>query len=324
MIRRACATGACALALAVGLPALAAPAAQAAAQVDQEAEKRDLVLRLTLDKATSLAMARRQASERERQHLATLEERDKQQRKLLAQAGQAEAEATRLRGELARIQQEREQLVDTVARQDSAFRAELDEYRRQITALAAEPGPQRQEALRRYADGDRVGAFPVLEALARAEEHAREKASRLRAAADFRRLATLATDMRDRGEKNTAQVLELWREAARRDPDDFWTWLQLARLHQDEVAGDTTLARSAANKARRLAATPWEQSNALGELAKAAIAASDFAAARAAADEAIAVDRRRLALAPGDRAALQDLSVSLDWRSPGPAPAPAR
>lgn len=242
--------------------------------------------------------------------LAGLEQRDKQLRRALAQQNQSAAETARLGKELRALTSERQRLVDELSARDSAYRAELAEYWRLIAALADSPNPERRQALQRYADGDRVGAFAVLEELTRVEEAARDKANKLRSAAEYRQLAALAADMQDRGEKTTNDVLQLWRAAAQRDTDDFRTWVYIGRL--TEQSGDTAQVLHTAGEARRVANDDRECSVAAVELGDLKQAAGDLAAARRSFDESLQIARRRLAAAnPASAQAQRDVAVSL-------------
>jgi tetratricopeptide (TPR) repeat protein len=280
------------------------------AAFDLDAAQKDLVDRLVLDRAATLAAAKKRADVREWDLLAQLEQRDKQLRQSLAQKRQSDAEATKTAGELRRVTTEREKLVGDLEARDSAFKTELAEYRRIIAALAASPSPERRQALARYADGDRIGAFPVLEELTRAEETAREKASKAKAAEEYRQLAVLAADMKDRGEKTTEAVLRLWRAAADRDPSDCWTWIFLCRLYEE--AGRTREAAKAAAEALRVADTPRNKSVALNTLGDVQVATGDLAAARKSFEESLQIDRRLAEANPSSAAAQRDVSVSLN------------
>ena len=287
-------------------PAYAAPVGV----IDRDAEQKTLVDRLVLDRATTLATAEKRAFDRERTLLAQLDERDKQLRRSLAQRKQSEADAASTRAELLHVTAERERLVADIAARDATYRAELAEYRRIIASLASSPSEDRRQALERYADGDRFGAFLVLEALTRAEEAAREKANKLKAAEDYRQLAALAADMMDRGEKTTDEVLRLWQAAAERDPGDLWTWIFLARLHQE--AGQTDKAGDAASRALHAATQPRDRSAALNTLGDVQVAAGDLAAARKSFEDSLQIARRLAAANPGSAEAQRDVSVSLN------------
>ena len=257
------------------------------AQVDNEpdldAAGKALTERLVLDRAASLAGAQRKANEREGELLTQLAAKDKtlraqqrkttvalkdlekasaQQRDLTRQVAAHKAEFDQTQQQLDALTAQRLQLVREIENRDAEFKAELAQYRLAVAGLAASPSPERRAALERYADGDRLGAFPILEELTRAETEARRKAAEkmanLQSAKDYRELAALAADMQDRGEKTTADVLQIWDQAAKLDADDLWTWVYIARLSAE--AGATDRAMSAARNGVRVARTEHEKS----------------------------------------------------------------
>jgi hypothetical protein len=280
----------------------------AAAEVDLDAPTKALVERLVLDRAASLAAVQRRADERERILLAQLAQKDKS---LRSQRSQTAA----VQQELESVTAERQRLVREIENRDTQFKAELAEYRRAIVGLASSPSQERRAALERYADGDRVGAFSVLEELTRIEAEARARAAlrvaSLESAKSFRELATLAEDMKDRGEKTTAEVLKIWSQAASLDPDDFWTWVNLARLHAE--SGGTGEAMRAARESIRVAADDREKSVALSELGDVQVAAGDLAGARQSFEESHQILARLAAANPTSAAAQRDVAVSL-WK----------
>ncbi|MBL8998937.1 MAG: tetratricopeptide repeat protein, partial [Gemmatimonadetes bacterium] len=156
----------------------------------------------------------------------------------------------------------------------------------------------------------RFSAFLVLEAQTRADEAAREKANKLKAAQEYRQLAALAADMKDRGEKTTDEVLRLWQAAAERDPGDLRTWIFLARLHQE--AGQADKAGDAAARALHAATQPRDRSVALNTKGDVQVAAGDLAAARESFEASLQIDRHLAAANPDSAQAQRDVSVSLD------------
>ena len=148
-------------------------------------------------------------------------------------AWHTKAERDAARTELEPVIAERDRLKDDLAKRDEAFAVEIAEYQRQIAALVKTDNPALKEALQRFADGDRVGAFPVIEQIMRAEIAAAEAATAERAAASLRQLASLASDMRDRGEKTPADVIPIWEEAQLRTPRWNKGWQELANLYID-------------------------------------------------------------------------------------------
>lgn len=307
---------------AVGM-ALASPAAWPAASpaptaalvatpADLDAKATEVVQRLVLDRAASLARAQRKADEREQDLLEQLERKDRQLRRSLAAAQAGSTQMAQLRTELAGVTAERERLVAELTSRDRAFQAELAEYRRLVAELANSPNPERRAALERYADGDRSGAFATLKELTRIEEAAGEKAVKLRAAARHREQAALAADMKDRADPGvtTLTVLEEWEAAAERDPGHFETWIYLTRLRQE--AGRTLSALESAQRARTVATADRERAAAAADLGDIHQAAGDLAGARASYAESLQIARRLAADNPSSAQARRDVSVSLN------------
>lgn len=254
--------------------------ATAAPIADQDAATADLVQRLVLDRAASLARVQKKADEREQQLLDQLESKDRTLRRTLKEAQAGGRQTAQLRTDLASVMAERMRLVEDLAQRDSVFKGELAEYRRLIAELANSPNPERRQALERYADGDRVGAFATLKELTRIEEAAGEKAVKLRAAARYREQAALAADMKDRGDPGvtTLTVLAEWEAAAERDPGDTATWAFISRLRH--AVGQTGRAIDAARELQRVAATDQERSLALNEMGKLLLNTGDLPGAR--------------------------------------------
>lgn len=276
--------------------------------VDLDTEQKKLVDRLVLDRAATLAAERKRADGRERILLAQLDERDKQLRRSLAQKRQSEAEAAETRAELQQVTAEREQLVADIESRDIAFRNELARFRRIIASFAASPSAERREALNRYADGDRIGAFPVLEELTRADEAARREAIALKAAEEFQMLAALAMDMKGRKEKSYDDVRRHLREAIERDPNDFWTWLSLSVVSLDARVAD---AGESAAEALRLAPDDTSRSVAQRLVAQAKLAAGDYSGALALFEDCLEIARRLVLASPDEVAYSYSLSLNL-------------
>lgn len=94
------------------------------------------------------------------------------------------------------------------------------------------------------------------------------------------------------------------------DPTDFWTWIELARLHR--AAGSLPQARRAADAARQHAAEDRETMVANGELGDIAIAEGDLPTARHHFTAAMQAAQDRAYSDPGDAEWQHDLSVSHD------------
>ncbi|MDZ7856065.1 hypothetical protein [Sphaerotilus sp.] len=292
--------------------AATATVATAPPSADQDAATADLVQRLVLDRAASLARVQKKADEREQQLLDQLEGKDRTLRRALKEAQEGGRQTAQLRADLAGVTAERARLVEELTRRDTVFKGELAEYRRLVAELANSPNPERRQALERYADGDRVGAFATLKELTRIEEAAGEKAVKLRAAARYREQAALAADMKDRGDPGvtTLIVLAEWEAAAERDAGDFATWGYISRLRHE--AGQTGQAIDAARELLRVAATDRERSVALNEMGDLLLPAGDLPGARRSFEESLQVARRLAAANPTSAEAQRDVSVSLD------------
>jgi tetratricopeptide (TPR) repeat protein len=143
--------------------------------------------------------------------------------------------------ELATVTAERQRLVDKIAYRDRQFAAEIVAYRREVASIANSPDLSKRAALQRYVDGNRAGGFAALIEIQRAETKA--------VAAGSRELGALALDRKDRGEMTTGEVIPIFAEAQRLDPEDAWGWMALRRLYQE--AGRLSGAEKAAREALR-------------------------------------------------------------------------
>jgi tetratricopeptide (TPR) repeat protein len=274
---------------------------------DLDAPTKALVERLVLERAASLATAQRRADEGVRGLLTQLAQKDKALRSQQIRTSAVERE-------LEAVTAERWRLIGEIEDRDAQFKIELAAYRRAVVGLASSPSPERRVALERYADGDRTGAFPILQELTRIEAEARDQAAlrvaKLESAKSYRELAALADDMKDRGEKTTTDVIKILSQAAALDPDDFWSWVYLARLHAE--SGDTAQAAKAAGKARAVATDDREKSVALDESGGVQEAAGDLAGARQSFEASYQLRRGLAAANPTSAAAQRDVSVSLE------------
>ena len=178
-----------------------------AAQQDVSARQRRLQDDLATQRAVAIARERRLADGREERLLEELAQRDVRWRGALRDARLSEERRVAARAELDVVIAERASLVTALSQRDRSYAAEVAEYRTQISGLTATTNHELQQALERYADGDRVGAYPVIEQIRRAEQRAVERVAQMRKAAIERELVALLTDMRERGERTTADVL---------------------------------------------------------------------------------------------------------------------
>ena len=123
-------------------------------------------------------------------------------------------------------------------------------------------------------------------------------------AADYRRLATLASD------REPQLALRAWRDAVKLDENDFWPWIELSRLEFSHD-GNIPAARSAIACACRLAATERDRSVCLNELGIIEVASGNLAAARVHFEEDLEIARVLSSASPENAAAKRDVSVSL-------------
>jgi tetratricopeptide (TPR) repeat protein len=279
--------------LACGLvPALAQGQA---AHSDIAAQNRALIQRLVLDRAAAIAAAQRLADEREEKLFAELAAKDRRLR-----AERRTLKATQ--DQLAQVTAERQCLVDEIAARDRQFAAEIAEYRRQVASIANSPDPRKRAALERYAEGDRSGAFEVLVAIQEAETKA--------VAAGWREIAALATDRKDRGEMETAQVIQVHERAQSLDAGYAWGWIELRRLYHE--AGRLPDARCAAEQALAHAQDPNARVAAEVELGDVLMASGDLAAARARFEASLLILQRLAEANPDSAQAQRDLGVGLN------------
>lgn len=190
-----------ALAGAVALPGAQAQPVLAATQISLEAAR--VARGLEAQYQAALIRERRLADDRE---LALITSYEARLRTARARADQRDAGAA---ADLEQARAQYAQLVEGIALRDAASRAEIAAYKAEAQGLAARATPERLAALQRFADGDRVGAWPVLEALRLAEDRAIETASNARRAVRWRQDAELREIMRVNGEATAADVLAL-------------------------------------------------------------------------------------------------------------------
>src|ERR1700761_3363623 len=118
-------------------------------------------------------------------------------------------------------------LAAQIVQKDPAAQADVVAYQAQADTVAAQASPEKLAALQRFADGDRVGAWPIIQSLT---EAAAKTASPAQQARDLRQLAQLRDVMRAHGEATSSEVLALHDRAAELDPSHFRTQVERARL----------------------------------------------------------------------------------------------
>lgn len=192
--------------------------------------------------------------------------------------------------ELVRAREQFAALVSRIAERDASVRIELDAYRIEAQRLARTASPVLLDAYQRFADGDRVGAWPAIESLTQASVRARMAAAGAASAALVRDAAKSRDIMRINGEATIAQVVVLWRQAADLDPQDFETQLQLAqieRVHLNNLPAATQFNA----KAAQLIRTDDQKRQHAEESAEIAISTGDIASATTAYASALAASR---------------------------------
>jgi tetratricopeptide (TPR) repeat protein len=280
------------IALLAGLAAAAPTAVAAAAPIAAvEADRQALVQGLQAQYEVALIRERKIADDRETELIATLESRLRAAR---AQADSAKGDARAANAALALARTDYAKLAGQIAQKDPATATDVAAYHAQAEGDAAQASPAKLAALQRFADGDRVGAWPIIQALIDAEM---KTAAPDQQARDLRRLGSLRDVMRVHGEATTADVLDLYDRAAALDPSHFKTQVDRARLARD--LGELTRARSAAAEAANVATTELERATAERVIGEVGAAQHDFVVARQAFDDALAILRR---LAAGDPA----------------------
>lgn len=188
------------------------------------AETGDVARGLEAQYQAALIRERRLADDRELRLIAQYET---ELRAARARYDQGEAGA---QAELAVARERFAAEVANIALRESSLRAELAAYRAEAQGLAQRATPELLDAYQRFADGDRVGAWPVIEALTQAQVRATMAAAGARAAVAVRDAAQARETMRLFGEAGAADVLTLWDQAAALDPGDFETQIYRARL----------------------------------------------------------------------------------------------
>lgn len=260
--------------------------------------ERALIDRLTIERANALAANDARWAARFGDAARRLERAEHDLRLQSSQSAEA----------LARVQAEKEALAVKIAEQDSAYAAELAAYRELMTGIVTQASPEKRTALERYASGDRLGAFPVLEQLTYAENAARDKAAETIAAeADARRrkanadnlrgLGAQALDMISRGEFAVDRAIPIWEQVTKLTPDDHWAWISLGRLY--EQAGRIQDEKRAFEASLTVAKDDRARAVSLASIGDTLLPLGDFAGARRAFEDAVVVLRRLQQNNPG-------------------------
>jgi tetratricopeptide (TPR) repeat protein len=269
---------ACLAGTAAAVPLGAAPIAAI------EADRQALVQGLQAQYEVALIRERKIADDRETALISTLEAKLRSAR---AQVDTARGDTRAANAALSLARADYARLAAQIAQKDPATESDAAAYQVQAEGDTAKASPEKLAALQRFADGDRVGAWPIIQSLIDAELRSAAPDQQAR---DLRRLAALRDVMRVHGEATTADVLELYDRAAALDPAHFRTQIERARMARD--LGDLARARAAAEQALKVATTEQEHATAERALGEVDSAQHDFTGARLAFDDAIAILRR--------------------------------
>lgn len=254
------------------LATLPAPIAHAQTQV--QLQSASVAAGLAAQYQATLIRERRLADDRETRLLEEAELRLRQARE------RADARAAGAEVALAQARTVYAALCAQVTAREASLHVEIEAYRAEALNLAARATPERLAALQRFADGDRVGAWPVIEELMQASVRARMAAASGAAAGEVREVAGLRAIMRANGEATSAQVLQLWNQAASLDPRDLDTQLERAVLLLD--LGQAPQAHAAADNALALASDDADRARVNTELGRIAMVEGDLAGAKSA------------------------------------------
>ena len=218
------------------------PAALAQEQTatGQDAARQALAQGLQAQYEVAMIRERKMADDRETEQLGALEARLKAARE---QADAAGAAARQVNASLESARADYERMAAQVVQHDPTVQIDVNALRQQAESVAAKASPQMVAALQRFADGDRVGAWPELQRLTEAEQSA-ANVTVADKARDLRQLASLRDVMRAHGEASSADVLALYDASVELDPTNVKAQLERARLARD--VGDLSRARAAA------------------------------------------------------------------------------
>lgn len=211
---------------------------------------------------------------------------------------EARAEIDRLQkeGERARVAlvDAQQRYVADIGARDRAYTAEINVYRTAVSDIAS--GAEGIAALTRFNAGDELGALAVLDRLVAAREKARQTRANIETATEYRRVAALAMEARERGKLDTQAVIDRYLQVTRLDQGIVDDWLALTQLHADN--GNLPRAKLAAERALQLSGDGILRVKALRHLGDVLSSQGDSTAARRAYEQSLAVAERELALAP--------------------------
>jgi len=198
-----------------------------------EREQSLRIERLVADRALVIVRERGIAYKQELRRLDEYQAKDRELLDALKQVGASAARLKEMRKAREKLAQERLRLTQELVGRSREFEIELAAYREAVTGIAQSPSPEKRAALQRYADGDRKGAYVVLDEIADAEDAARAKVAQKANAATSRQNCPLALEMKDRGEADTTKVIRCYEKVVGWDDGEPRDWFALVELYND-------------------------------------------------------------------------------------------
>ena len=281
----------------------AAAPALAAGAGSLQGERAEVARGLEAQFGAALIRERKLADDREQR---LLDEAEARLIKARTDALAAKGDAHAARKELDAARADYAKLAQALAAKDAEARTQIDAYRTEVEGVAADASPEKLAALQQFADGDRTGAWPILEALRQAKKNAIQAVANAKMAPDAREAAGERLVMRDHGEATTADVLALYDEAAKLDPSNFEVQIQRAELAAE--FGDVNRARAAAELAVATARTDPDRAVADVEVGNLEAKQGDYRGALTSLQAGLDISRR---LAEADPKALAPQRTSL-------------
>jgi hypothetical protein len=272
-----------------GATCAAAPLAEA------QADRSALVQGLQAQFEATLIRERKLADDRELSLMSALEAQLRQAR---AKVDAAKGDAGAAKAALTSARSDYAQLAALLSARDTTARADIAAHQAQAEADADQASPALAAALQRFADGDRLGAWPTIEALINAAGAEKGATVESRAAGQ-RRLAELRQVMRVYGEAGASYMLELEGKTAAPAQSDFNALIARAKLAHDQ--GDLPRARAAAEQALAAAGADDERARALKLIGEQAAGQRDTQVAQVDYGQALAILERLASADPSQR-----------------------
>lgn len=197
-------------------------------------------------------------------------------------------------------------LVDSIALREALARTELEQFRAEMRGMLASASPEKLLALERFGDGDRVGAWSVIQEITEAGIRARTAAVNEKSATELRELARLREVMRTNGEAKISDVLAILDKAVALNPQD--PAVQVLRSANALRVGAVIVADSAARSALRISRSAADSSYALDALAQVLIERGHFDLAAQSLSVRIVLLERMIVSAPASLELLWDLA----------------